>query len=270
MNFFRGCTALITGASSGLGLEFARQLAPLARTLVIVARRLDRLDALKADLMRNHPQLSIYTYGIDLADDEAIDGFLKWLWTEGLRVNFLINNAGLGDHGEFQSADWSKVKQMLDVNIAALTKLTHRLLPMLRSFETAAILNVSSSAGFVPVPHLAVYAATKAYVTSFSEALRAELRNTGVSVTTLCPGPVDTEFGEVANRGEVREMQSPEFLKISADQVVHSALRAVANDRARVVPGLAVALMMIVVCAVPMLLLRLGLNVAAARLRRTE
>ena len=111
-----------------------------------MARRIDRLDALKADLLRQHPSVNVYSYSIDLSDDAAIDAFLRWLWNEGLRVNFLINNAGLGDRGEFQSGDWNKIKMMLDVNISALTKLTHRLLPMLRSFGDAAIFNVSSSA----------------------------------------------------------------------------------------------------------------------------
>ncbi len=201
MTFFQGCTALITGASSGLGQEFARQLAPQARALVLVARRMDRLEELKAGLARSHPELNIYCYALDLSDGAAIDRFTRWLADEGVNINFLVNNAGLGDHGPFESSAWPKVQAMLDVNIAALTKLTHSLLPVLRAFEHSAILNVSSTASYLPIPQLAVYAATKAYVSSFSEALRAELRGTGVSVTALCPGPVDTEFSEVAGAG---------------------------------------------------------------------
>ena len=268
MRFFQGCTALITGASAGLGREFARQLAPQAHALILAARRLDRLEALKAELAREHPQLTVFTYGIDLTDDAAIDTLAQWLRDENLRVNFLINNAGLGDHGPFESADWSRVKHMLDVNISALTKLTHLLLPMLRSFDAAAILNVSSSASFMPVPHMAVYAATKAYVTSFSEALRAELRGTDVSVTALCPGPVDTEFSDAASRGDDSQMdQAPTFLKVSPDHVVRSALAAVARDRARVVPGIVMSLVMLLVCAVPMFLLRWMLNAGAAQMK---
>jgi short-subunit dehydrogenase len=267
MRFFQGCTALITGASSGLGWEFAHQLAPHANTLILAARRLDRLGMLKTELARAHPHLNLYCFEIDLSEVAAIDKLEQWLRGENLRVNFLINNAGLGDHGAFESADWSKTKMMLDVNIAALTKLTHALLPTLCSFENAAILNVSSSASFLPVPHMAVYAATKAYVTSFSEALRAEMHGTGVSVTALCPGPVDTEFGEIAKRaGETDKMHAPNFLKVSPEHTVHSALRAVARDRARVVPGFAMSLAMIVVCAMPMFLLRwlLGFSVKRA------
>ena len=272
MKFFRGCTALITGASSGLGAEFARQLAPDARALVLTARRQDRLDVLKAELMRTNPNLSVYCYGLDLSDLDAIDRFTRWLSDEAIRINFLINNAGLGDHCLFEAAEWHKVEAMIDVNIAALTKLTHSLLPVLRTFEDSAILNVSSSASFVPVPQLAVYAATKAYVTSFSEALRAELRGTGVSVTALCPGPVDTEFGDVANAGHGpgQEFNSPHFFKVSADQVVDEALRGVERDRARVIPGWLVFIAMSLLALVPFALVRFGLSASVAGLAQEE
>src|SRR6202034_803008 len=116
------------------------------------------------------------------------------------RVSLLVNNAGVGDHGLFERSDWPRVKAMIDVNIESLTRLTHALLPDLVRAGRGAILNVSSIASLLPIPKMAVYAATKAYVTSFSEALRAELRGTGVSVTAVCPGPVDTEFFAVAER----------------------------------------------------------------------
>ena len=271
MKFFHGCTALITGASSGLGVEFARQLAPHAHALVLTARRQDRLEFVKAELSRANPNLSIYCYGLDLADSAALERFIGWLSDQDIRINFLINNAGLGDHSLFQSSEWPKVKAMLDVNINALTRLTHALLPTLRTFEDAAILNVSSSAGFVPVPQLAVYAATKAYVTSFSEALRAELRGTGVSVTTLCPGPVDTEFGEVASSGHAGAgMTAPEFLKIPAARVVYEALLGVERDRARVIPGWAVFLIMSILFFIPFALVRFGLNASVADLHEDE
>jgi short-subunit dehydrogenase len=271
MKFFHGCTALITGASSGLGVEFARQLAPRASALVLIARRQDRLDILKAELARSYPHLNIYCYGLDLSDSEALERFIRWLSDEGVRVNFLVNNAGLGDHGLFHASEWAKVKSMLDVNITALTRLTHALLPDLRTFEDSAILNVSSSAGFLPVPQLAVYAATKAYVTSFSEALRAELRGTGVSVTTLCPGPVETEFGNVANAGHSGAgFSAPEFLKVPAEQVVYEALMGVERDRARVVPGWVIFLAMSLLALVPFALVRFGLNASVAGLHEEE
>jgi len=271
MKFFHGCTALITGASAGLGVEFARQLAPHARALVLTARRHDRLEVLKTELTRANPNLSVYCYALDLADLDGIDRLTRWLADEGIRINFLINNAGLGDHGLFQQSDWSKVESMLDVNITALTRLTHSLLPVLRTFDTSAILNVSSSASFVPVPQLAVYAATKAYVTSFSEALRAELRGTGVSVTALCPGPVDTEFSEVANAGHSGPgFGAPEFLKIPAERVVYEALMGVERDRARVIPGWAIFLGMSLLFFIPFAFIRFGLNASVAGLHEDE
>jgi short-subunit dehydrogenase len=160
---------------------------------------------------------------------------------------------------------------MLDVNITALTRLTHSILPVLRTFEDSAILNVSSCASFLPVPQLAVYAATKAYVTSFSEALRAELRGTGVSVTTLCPGPVDTEFNEVANSGHSGPgFSSPEFLRVPPERVVREALRGVERDRARVIPGWIMFLGMGLLFFIPFALVRFGLNASVAGLQEDE
>jgi short-subunit dehydrogenase len=260
MEYYRGCTALITGASAGLGREFATQLAPDAGRLVLVARRLDRLEEVRAELMAEFPGIEIFTYAIDLADTAKIDDLVRWLKDNDIEVDFLVNNAGLGDYGPFESSNWRKVKQMLDVNIGALTKLTHSLLPMLRRDRSGAILNVGSVAGMVPIPHEAVYAATKAYVASFSEGLRAELLPSGVSVSYVCPGPVDTEFSQVAQRDEHGLMESPEFFKVPAEQVVHEALLGVAARKARVIPGWVVASIMCVAASVPLFVLRYFMN----------
>jgi short-subunit dehydrogenase len=255
MNFFHGCTALITGASSGLGQEFARQLAPHARSLILVARRLDRLEKLKAEIER--PGLTIHCHTADLGDEVQTEAFLAALAASNERVSLLINNAGLGDHGLFEDSDWSRVKAMLDVNIKALTRLTHALLPELVRAGRGAILNVSSIAGYLPLPKMAVYAASKAYVTSFTEALRAEVRDAGISVTALCPGPVNTEFFGVAERGnEADRMPAPEIFKVPAEQVVAEALDAVIRDRARVIPGWLVCVVMTITALVPIFLIR--------------
>lgn len=261
MKFFEGCTALITGASAGLGSEFARQLAPVAQSLVLVARRNERLEALRASLTAEFPDLSVFIYAADLADEGARVRLAKWLREQGIVIDFLINNAGLGDHGEFGTSDWTRVRSMLDVNVAALTHLTHLLLPSLRGAGRAAILNVSSVASLLPFPNMAVYAATKAYVTSFSEALRMELRDTGVSVTALCPGPVKTEFFTVAVRpGDEAEAvahdESMPLFRVSPEEAVRTGLEAVARDRARVIPGPVLAIAMAVTALVPFFIVR--------------
>ena len=264
MNFLDHCTALITGASSGLGLEFARQLAPHASTLILVARRVDRLEALRRELDR--PGLTIHCRETDLANDAQVDELMAWLTGHEIPLNFLVNNAGLGDHGSFANSDWERVRRMLCVNIGALTKLTHGLLPILRRQPESAILNVSSVAGFIPMPKMAVYAASKAYVTSFTEALRAELRGSTVRVTTLCPGPVSTEFGKAATREiDPDPIPAPTVLKVPAQVVVARALRAVQHDRARVIPGWLVAFVMMLTAMMPMFIMRMAMGVQARR-----
>lgn len=258
MYFFKGCTALITGASSGFGREFARQLAPHAGTLVLVARRMDRLEELKNEIAR--PGLTVHCHAVDLADAAQTEAFLAELATSDVRVSFLINNAGLGDHGLFEESEWGRVRAMLDVNILALTRLTHALLPELVRAGRGAILNISSIASLIPVPKLAVYAATKAFVTSFTESVRAEVRGTGVTVTAVCPGPVDTEFFAVAERPNDASAPAPDVMKIPAAQVAREALVAVAEDRARVIPGAVVWAAMAITVLVPMVVLRVFLN----------
>ncbi len=258
MKNLTGCTALITGASAGFGEEFARQLAPRAACLLLVARRLDRLEKLRTELAR--PGLTIHCLTADLGDEADTEKLLRDLAATGAKITLLVNNAGVGDHGLFEESEWPRVAAMLDVNIVALTRLTHALLPDLIRSGRAAILNVSSIASLFPIPKMAVYAATKAYVTSFTEALRAELRGSGVTVTAVCPGPVDTEFFKVAERhGSDGEMSAPEFFKVTPARVVHDALNAVTRDRARVIPGLAVCLAMTAVTLIPIFLLRLVL-----------
>jgi len=256
MQFFDGCTALITGASSGIGVEFARQLAPHARCLILVARRQDRLDALKTELAR--PGLTVHCHTADLADEVQMEALIAALAASEERVSFLINNAGVGDHGLFEESEWSRVRAMLDVNIKALTRLTHAILPDLVKAGQGAILNVSSVASLLPIPNMSVYAASKAYVTSFSEALRAETRGTGVSISIVCPGPVNTEFFAIAERADARgSMPAPEIFKVPAEQVVREALIAVELDRPRVIPGWIVWAVMSIASLVPIFILRL-------------
>jgi uncharacterized protein len=261
-----GCNALITGASVGIGCEFARQLAGRASSMVLVARRQERLETLQDELGKRHPDLNVRIRKTDLSDEKEVDALCEWIEREQIEIDLLINNAGLGDLGAFATSGPERVRQMLLVNMAALTLLTRRLLPAMIARKRGAILNVSSSACFLPIAGFAVYAASKAYVTSFSEAIRAELRGSGVSVTTLCPGPVHTEFTEVAKRSsDAPEKSGPEFTHVSVENVVRAALNAVERERPLVIPGFAMKLGMALVRLTPMPILRLASRFSAKR-----
>ena len=250
------CNALITGASAGIGREFARQLAGRARSMILVARRDEKLMELADRLQREHPKLVVHVRKVDLADFGQLRTFLESLDRDKLEVDLLINNAGLGDSGPFAGSDPDRNKEMTIVNVATLTLVTRHLLPPMIAKHRGAILNVSSSAGFLPIPLSAVYAATKAYVTSFSEALRAELYGTGVSVCALCPGPVVTEFQQVAKREGVQPNIGPQFLVVTVEQVVRDALAAVETERPLVIPGFAMKMLMLLARLMPMPVLR--------------
>jgi len=242
----RGCTALITGATAGLGAEFARQLGPVASRLILVGRRVERLADLADSLKISNPYLQIDSIAVDLARSSERERLAAHIIQEQIPLNLLVNNAGLGDLGAFDSAEWSRLASVLEVNVTALTHLTHLLLPMLRAQGPSGILNVSSVAGFYPLPEMAVYAATKAYVTSFSEALRMELSSEGIAVTALCPGPVPTEFFQVASRdGEtIRAMdRSHPILAASPDLVVREALWGLEKHKPGVIPNSLLALL---------------------------
>jgi uncharacterized protein len=264
ISYFAECTVLITGASAGIGREFARQLAQAAGSLILVARRQDRLKTLELELKLINPELEIFIQQVDLQNEEEVNHFCDWLEESGLTVDVLINNAGLGDYGKFNDADWQRIRAMLQVNMVALTYLTYRTIPAMRKGGGGAILNVSSIAGFLPVPNCAVYAATKAYVTSFSEALRAELKPLNISVTALCPGPVPTEFQEVAARTS-EETISVNLLTVPVQEVVREGLIAVSRHRARVVPGLIVRFAAAALLFVPMFLKRLFFDFQSLR-----
>lgn len=262
---FEGCNALITGASAGIGREFARQLGGRARSLILIARREQRLSELRNELNRQYPKLAVSFRKIDLADLAQLDELLGWLDHERIDVDLLINNAGLGDSGAFATSNPIRNEQMTLVNIVALTTLTRHLLPRMIARGRGGILNVSSSAGFLPIPGFAVYAATKACVTSFSEALRVELRGTGVSVCALCPGPVHTEFQEVAKRPGAQPDTGPEFVFVPVEQVVREALTALEANRPLVIPGFPMKLGMFLVRITPMPVLRMLSRLAPRR-----
>jgi len=259
------CNALITGASSGIGREFARQLANRARTLILVARRSERLADLRDELLNRNPNLNVHVCVVDLADKAQIEFLIDSLAHDKIDVDLLINNAGVGDSGPFAKSDTARNEQMLLVNVVALTSLTRRLLPQMIAKRRGGILNVSSSAGFLPIPGDAVYAATKAYVTSFSEAIRVELRGKGVSVCAVCPGPVNTEFQEVASRTGVQPGRGSKIFLVSTRRVVRDGLAALEADRPLVIPGFAMKFAMLVTRLFPMPVVRLILRLSPGR-----
>ena len=260
----RNCRALITGASAGIGREFARQLAAEAELLVLVARRAERLEELRGELGRAYPHLRVEIHPADLAQEGDIRALLDWLKREELTIDLLVNNAGLGDLGAFATAEPEKLDQMMLVNMVGLTRMTRSLLPAMIARGRGYVLNVSSSASFLPIGNFAVYAATKAYVTSFSEALRSELRGQGVGVSALCPGPVRTEFTEVAQRSASSDPAlGPEFVYVSVEDVVAAALRGVERDQAIVIPGWAMKAGMAIVRLTPRAVLRFASRFSA-------
>jgi uncharacterized protein len=221
--------ALITGASAGLGVDFARQLAAQGKRLVLVARRRDRLDALVAELGNAR------AIEMDLSEGHAVGRLMADLAANGEQVELLVNNAGFGLTGSFAGLDGKRQRQMIDLNCGGLTELAHAVLPGMIERKAGAILNVASTAAFQPGPGMAVYFATKAFVLSFSEALHEEVKRHGVIVSALCPGPTATEFGEVAGFGGSNLLD-----KFAADSpsVVRAGLAGIEQGKAVIIPGL--------------------------------
>jgi short-subunit dehydrogenase len=221
---------LITGASAGLGAEFARQCAARGEELALAARRRDRMGALAREIGG-----TVHIFEADLAREGAAASLIAELEAEGLEVGTLINNAGFGLAGKFADRPLPRLSEMIDLNCRTLVELCHSVLPGMRERRAGAICNVASTAAFQPGPNMAVYYATKAFVLSFTEALHHELKGSGIRVSALCPGPTESEFGEVA------ESRSPtlERMKGPADAVVRAGLRGLDRNKAVVIPGLA-------------------------------
>jgi hypothetical protein len=222
---------LITGASSGIGEAFARRLAAERHNLVLVARSEDKLRELCDELMLAH-KITAHYIAIDLIDFEADRRLFNETEKHGLEIDWLINNAGFGSMGDFVELELERELEMIGLNIMALVALSHRYLEKMRERRSGTIINVSSSASFQPVPYMATYAATKAFVTSFSEAIAEENRPFGITVTALCPGPTDTKFFDVANAEAFRMkgMQTPE-------EVVETALKGVHRGKQHIISG---------------------------------
>ena len=194
-------TALITGASSGIGEELARIIAGNKHDLVLVARSGEKLQSLGGELSRTHG-IQARTLAADLTDPTAPPRVFQALQEQGVSIDILVNNAGFGARGAFSDLDYAIEARMIQLNIAALTHLTRLFLPPMLERHSGRILNVASTAAYVPGPFMAVYYASKAFVLSFSEALAEELRGTGVTATALVPGPTRTNFAPTAGNAD--------------------------------------------------------------------
>jgi short-subunit dehydrogenase len=224
-------TTLITGASSGIGEVFARQLAARGRNVLLVARSEDKLITLCNELGRSN-SVRAQHFALDLSQPDAPAKLFDEAAKRGLTVDMLINNAGFGSFGEFVKLELERQLNMIDLNVKSLVELTYRFLAPMRERRQGAIVNVASTAGFQAVPFMATYAATKAFVLSFSEALWEENRPHGIKVMALCPGVTDTNFFEAA-----RGRKPPARVAQSPEDVVDTALRALARGKSHVISG---------------------------------
>jgi short-subunit dehydrogenase len=273
-----GGTVLVTGASAGIGRELAVQLAPRARTLILLARRVGRLDELRTTLLARHPQLQVLTLPVDLSDEDDVDralgeaagqaGVIEAAGQAGV-IDVLVNNAGVGDQALADQADWARVRNVLRTNVLAVAQLTTALVPAMVGRGRGGVLNMGSGAGLTVMPAAAAYSASKHFMNGFSEALRADLTGTGVVVTQVCPGPVDSEFDQHAGSAGGMTGGPPQFLRISAAQCAREALAGFDRGVPLVFPGRAYRTAMRALPLLPRELSRRQAARCATRLRST-
>ena len=228
-------TALITGASSGIGETFAKELAGRNTNLILVARSEDQLHKL-ANKLHNQYQIQTDVIVQDLTAAAATKSVFEVVLEKGLTIDLLVNNAGFGDYGNFTQRPLEKQVNMIQLNITALVELTHLFLPGMQQRQSGGIINVASIGGFQPLPYMSVYGATKAFVLSFSEALWAENRDLGVKIFALCPGPTESDFFQTAEFPESAG-EGLQTKLTSAEEVVQDALEALEKNQSNVVTG---------------------------------
>jgi short-subunit dehydrogenase len=228
-------TALITGASSGIGAAVAGELASRGHAVALVARREERLRSLAGELESEH-EVPTEVIACDLADPGERERLASELHDRGRAVEVLVNNAGFGHQADFATSPIERMVGMVRLNVEAVVDLTGRFLTGMLERGRGSVINVASMAAFQPLPGSAVYAASKSFVLSFSEGIRTELRGSGVTVTAVCPGPVRTEFMEAAGFPDVEE-RTPGTFWMSAEDVARIAVEGAERDRRVVVPG---------------------------------
>jgi uncharacterized protein len=228
-------TALVTGASAGIGQEIARQLAARGHGLTLVARRQELLDRLASGLSAEHG-VQVDVFPCDLADAGARDALAASVGGLGRDIEILVNNAGFGTYGSFAESDRERQIGQVRLNVEALVDLTSRYLPGMIERGRGTVVQLASTAAFQPLPHNATYSATKAFVLHQTEAIHTELKGTGVTITAVCPGPVKTEFAEAAGLAEAAE-SVPDVAWSSAEAVAKAALKAAEAGKRSVIPG---------------------------------
>lgn len=224
---------LITGASSGIGEAFSRRLASEKHNLVLVARTEKKLHELCDELMLRH-EITAHYVVLDLAEPNADLSLFEETERLGFEIDWLINNAGFGSVGDFSKLNIDHELQMIELNVSALVSITHCYLQKMRERKSGTIINVSSAAGFQPIPFMATYAATKAFVSSFSEAIAEENRPFGIHVLALCPGSTKTNFFAASNIDRPIQIKGQQ----TSEEVVETAMRAIRGGRTKVVSGL--------------------------------
>ena len=260
-------TVLVTGASAGIGKELASQVAARAGTLVLLARRVDRLEELRAELVARHPQLRVVVLPADLSDEADVTRVLQRVRDQVGEIDVLINNAGIGDSVLFDRSSWSRTRQLLATNVLAPAQLTAALVPHMVARGRGGVLNIGSGAGLTVLPGAAAYTGSKHFVDGFSEALRADLAGTGVVVTQVCPGPVESEFDQAASSAGGMTGGPPQALRISAKQCAREALAGFDRGAPLVFPGRPYRLLMHLLPLLPRRAQRLQTARAARQLR---
>lgn len=256
-------TAVVTGASGGIGLELSKILAREGYDLVLVARSGDRLKEIARELGKEYG-IKTECLSADLTQADAAE---KLFQLTGGKAEILVNNAGFGDYGLFSECDWNKQEKMMELNILALSRITHRFLPSMIENGKGRILNVASVAAFVPGPLMSVYYASKSYVLSFTEALSVELKGTGVTATALCPGPVNTGFSKAANAEDVSLFKQSSGA--DAADVAEFGYRKMTKGKTVAVHGLLFGIALLFVKTLPRCVVRkLIFRIQKSRIRR--
>lgn len=229
--------ALVTGASTGLGKEFCELFAKDNINLIIVARNIEKLNEL-ANALKEKYKIQIEICSYDLSIQDNVDEVVKFLTANNIQIDYLVNNAGMGVYGHFAETSWQQEHQMMELNMITLTHLMKQMIPMMVKNKKGKILNVASTAAFQPGPLMSVYFATKAFVLSLSEALNEELKNTGVTITTLCPGPTETEFFKSAKMKSLKFADTKSKLMMTSKEVAEIGYKSLMSSERVVVAGI--------------------------------